>query len=662
MDTSRRRVLRPDDLTPAEVSLVSYAQTGGWWEPRHDDTFGPATPSVAADKGDRTVRSEVLYQLLSGHGELSVDASGQQIAVRAVRMIGAVIVGQLDLREVSARCPIEIVSCEFATRARPLLLEGASFPYLVLRHCNVPGLNAAGLRVRGDLNLRGLVSREPVILTGAEVAGSLNLQDADLGNVGGSALIATNLMVGRNLLANGDFTTEGEVNLLNATIKSQVNFDGAYVSNPGSIAIMAEGLKVGGTMFMRSTFTAEGKLFLYHADIGSSLVLDSASVSNPGQDAIDLSLATIAGNLQAGAGFKADGTFRLHDTTVKGSMLLSGATLKAGNEGVALAGDRLKVNGSLFARANLSAEGCVRLRDATIGAELCFDGAQLMNAGALALDAQRMTLDGPLYFRAGAAVTGQVSLAHCTVAGAVVFNQAKLDSKGNVVLNLDHATLKSSLVLNPELIDGYINLTGATTTEFIDGEQVRGVPTRTTGFRYEAIRPEPPTVPVADRIRWLGADPDGYGPNAYSHLAEILRKRGHADDAKRVLIESQRRRWRRTGAWGALSSSWSALLRYTIGYGYRPWLGAAWLTAVILAGSLYFDRVGPSAFSKSSGAPPFNALLYTVDSLLPFVDLGYGKWVPSGITHAVTSILVIVGWLLATALVAALAGLFRRGD
>ncbi|BBH64236.1 hypothetical protein ACTI_09210 [Actinoplanes sp. OR16] len=614
------------------------------------------------DKKERTIRSEVLYQLLSGHGELSVDASGSPLTVRAVRMMGAVIVGQLDLRDISARCPLEILACEFATRTGPLMLDGVSFPYLVLQQCNVPGLGAAGARIRGDLNLRGLISRKPVILTGADVAGNLILQDADLGTAGDGALIAENLSVGRNLLANGGFTTNGEINLLNAAIRAQANFDGAYLYNPGSMTILAEGLKVSGSIFMRSGFTAEGKLLLHHADIGSNLVLDSASLSNPGSDAIDLSHATIAGNIQAVAGFEVDGTFRLQEATIKGSLVLHGARLKAGSDGVALAGDRLHVSGSFFARAKLSAEGSIRLRDARIGAELAFDSARLANPGAIALDAQRLTLEGSLFFRADAAVAGQINLAHSTVAGAVIFNQAKLESPGNVVLNLNHATLKSSLVLNPALLDGYIDLTGVTTTEFTDGEKVRKVPTQTAGFRYEAIRPEPPTVPVDDRLEWLAIDPDGYGPNGYSHLADVLRKHGHASEAKHVLIESQRRRWRRTGTWRVPSALWSGLLRWTFGYGYRPWRGAAWLIGVIVVGTAYFNSVGPSAFTKTNGAPPFNALLYTVDSLLPVVDLGYGKWIPSGLSHAMTSVLVLLGWLLATALIAALAGVFRRGD
>lgn len=60
-------------------------------------------------------------------------------------------------------------------------------------------------------------------------------------------------------------------------------------------------------------------------------------------------------------------------------------------------------------------------------------------------------------------------------------------------------------------------------------------------------------------------------------------------------------------------------------------------------------------------APPRNALLYTVDMLLPFVDLGYSRWVAHGPVLMVTTVLIGLGWVLATAVVAAFADVLRCG-
>jgi hypothetical protein len=165
------------------------------------------------------------------------------------------------------------------------------------------------------------------------------------------------------------------------------------------------------------------------------------------------------------------------------------------------------------------------------------------------------------------------------------------------------------------------------------------------------------------RLRWLRLDPEGYVPSAYTQLADAMRKHGHVEESKTVLAASQRVRWsRRSGVRAIPERIWSAFLRVAVGYGYKPWRAAVWLAAVVVAGTIAVQALPRSSFVESAGAPPFNSFLYTLDSLLPFVDLGYNKWVPHAAAHIVTSTLVLVGWLLATALVAAIAGVLRRGD
>jgi hypothetical protein len=42
--------------------------------------------------------------------------------------------------------------------------------------------------------------------------------------------------------------------------------------------------------------------------------------------------------------------------------------------------------------------------------------------------------------------------------------------------------------------------------------------------------------------------------------------------------------------------------------------------------------------------------------------LGYGDWVAVGVAQVVTIVFVVLGWVLATAVIAAFAGVLRRGD
>ena len=47
---------------------------------------------------------------------------------------------------------------------------------------------------------------------------------------------------------------------------------------------------------------------------------------------------------------------------------------------------------------------------------------------------------------------------------------------------------------------------------------------------------------------------------------------------------------------------------------------------------------------------------------LPFIDVGYANWVVAGTAQIVTVVLVVLGWVLATAVITAFAGVLRRGD
>ena len=66
---------------------------------------------------------------------------------------------------------------------------------------------------------------------------------------------------------------------------------------------------------------------------------------------------------------------------------------------------------------------------------------------------------------------------------------------------------------------------------------------------------------------------------------------------------------------------WSLLQDITVGYGYQPWRAALWFVAFLAAGSAVYAAHPPRPLDPSS-APHFNAVAYTLDLLLPVVNLG----------------------------------------
>jgi hypothetical protein len=126
------------------------------------------------------------------------------------------------------------------------------------------------------------------------------------------------------------------------------------------------------------------------------------------------------------------------------------------------------------------------------------------------------------------------------------------------------------------------------------------------------------------------------------------------------LTSAQARRW-----WvRAPSQAWSFVLRWTIGYGYRPALALPYLAGLFVTGWVVFGHAYPTALRPAKpgpGQPGFNPARYTLDLLMPvanlhqreaFVPHGYAAWWAFGLTLA--------GWLLAAVVVAGLTGVFKR--
>jgi hypothetical protein len=97
-----------------------------------------------------------------------------------------------------------------------------------------------------------------------------------------------------------------------------------------------------------------------------------------------------------------------------------------------------------------------------------------------------------------------------------------------------------------------------------------------------------------------------------------------------------------------------------VGYGYRPWLAGLWLLGLLSAGTAYFsaNHPRPAALPQNMS---FNAFGYTLDLILPVVNLGQqNSWNPQGPGQAVADALIIGGWMLATALIAGITRVLVR--
>jgi hypothetical protein len=166
---------------------------------------------------------------------------------------------------------------------------------------------------------------------------------------------------------------------------------------------------------------------------------------------------------------------------------------------------------------------------------------------------------------------------------------------------------------------------------------------------------------VAARLRWLAREEEGYLPQPYEQLAAVYRRAGQDDDARKVAIAKQRRRRKTLISAGKV---WNSLLNWTVGYGYQTWKAGLWLLVLVGLGWWIFDRAHPVhllAAKPPGQRPSFHAGLYALDLLLPFTDLGYqSAWTAGGWARGIHLGWNLAGWILITAVVAALSGLIKR--
>jgi hypothetical protein len=173
------------------------------------------------------------------------------------------------------------------------------------------------------------------------------------------------------------------------------------------------------------------------------------------------------------------------------------------------------------------------------------------------------------------------------------------------------------------------------------------------------------------QLNWLGrAD---FASQPYEELARVLRHHGYARNAVKLLIAGEKRRLKDQTI-GIPAQAWGWLLRLTVGFGYRPGQALVWLAGFWFVGWWVFANAGscqlmlraPKSASDSTELGTVEAAIYSLDTLLPIVNLGLRDvwYVSKGspFVWAYWRIHVLAGWLFSTLAVLGLTGLVRRRD
>ena len=508
---------------------------------------------------------------------------------------------------------------------------------------------AYGLAVDGGLDCAELDARGSVGLEIAAITGSVDLTGARIICPGQRGLIMDRARIGR--LDCRGMIVEGQMRMHNSRIGASMILAAARLDNPGGAALSAGGLNADGGLFLTEGFTAIGEIRLYGANLAANLTVSGGTLRNPSGIALNLNQAVLG--VLHGNGLTCEGQISLIGARIASDIVLNGAHLTGSGAHSALVADRAVIEGAVIL-TGLRAHGEIGLRTVRVGQRVLLQNAQLDNPGGTALRLSRAQVAADVLCD-GMDCAGGIRVAGAMIGGELSFKGARIRHTGGIALDapaLDASELSLRLA---EPAQGLVDLHHARVKILRDDPGCWPAMLSIDGLTYEALEPR---LPARQRLQWLARDPSGHQSRPYEQLAAHYTAIGQPAEARQVMYASER--IRRQAKKTPLTRTWSVLQDITIGYGYQPWRAVAWLVILLAAGSIIF-AIAPPPPLGSGTAPHFNPVIYTLDLLLPVVDLGQKHaFNPAGAEQWFSYMLIAAGWVLATTAAAGAARVLSR--
>lgn len=507
------------------------------------------------------------------------------------------------------------------------------------------GIQIEGAYIVEELGLNYIHLDVPFIIQRSEIHGKILLENSELHTL---KLTETRLLKG--LHANGltvkfgldlsDSTIEENIQLSMASIGGNLDFSRSKVRNfyHNQYALRADGARIQGGAYLdgdseSNRFESEGEVCFSGAHFKGGLKCSYGLLSNPTGKALSADGAKIDGNLFA---------------------------------------DRAKFKGEIF------------LSLARIGGDVSFRGSQLesreISTPALSLDAA--SIKSSLFLDKGFSAIGTVNLSNTKVSDTLIIKDVK--SPQNMQLNLHFANV-GTLEDDAQSWPGNDNL-------------------RLSGFEYKTIDRELPgneKMIVNGHLSWLQIQSHKHRTyKAYDVLAKALQNDAQEKIARKIKIH-RRRDYRKFGNISFIHVIWELFLDITVAYGYQPERMAVVAIVLILLGQpifyqAYQEKLITATFYSEIEVyedssyehidtnkldetyPRFHAFFYSIDTFIPIIDIQQDRYwhintketsvcidldrvcIPAEGIRWYLRIHIVLGWLVTSLFVAALAGFVKK--
>ena len=221
----------------------------------------------------------------------------------------------------------------------------------------------------------------------------------------------------------------------------------------------------------------------------------------------------------------------------------------------------------MFLPNKFNAVGAVSLAGAKIGGQLNCTGGSFQNKGKIAFNARSIKAASEVFI-CNFSANGLVFFTNATIGGDLELNDCRLT----------HLSLASANVSGEIQDDANV----------YKDHKGNDIDLDIDGFRYQRLNAVKERV--KDRLAWVGLMSKGdkkFRPQPYEQLMQVYRATGHTNEARDVGFElEQKRREKMEWGWRKI---WYSVLRFTIGYGYKPFRILWWFPLAIVGGFLLFS-------------------------------------------------------------------------
>lgn len=512
----------------------------------------------------------------------------------------------------------------------------------------------------------------------------LRATGARLASNTGYALHADALHAKDGVYLDRNFHATGGVRLVGAYISGELCCTHGTFDNPGGRALDAERIEAE-DVYLDQGFSANGQVRFVSARVNRQFNATNGTFLNRQANgyALDLDSLDCGGEVFLNEGFNATGAVSLTGAEIAGELnCTSGSFTSEG--GYALFADGLATPGFVYLDQRFHAKGEVRLARAAVGRQLVCTGGVFDNPHGTSLDITGLVCRGDVLLDKGGSgtsgfrTTGEIVMRDAQITRDLDFTDARLH--GGEGLDARGAQVGGCMTwIMDHKPEGPVDLTGVQISRLKDTKQSWPKNRYTlAGLAYRSTAGSP--ITVAERITWLGETKD-YSPEAYQQLARVYRLTGNESDAEKILIAGQRD-LRKRGSLPLRSRAWNRFIDISVGYGYRLWrpfvavlvLGLAgwWFYHLAQTNNLIYATGLSEKVSAAARCPPgypcFYPAPYSFQLLIPGLDLREAtQWLPNAgekpwglLMMIYTWLMIIFGWVAATAVVAGVTRIFRK--